>query len=136
MLRLTGLSLAFVLMAAMSPITVPGTKGGAAETAIRDPDALPWSPEVIGQRGAGIQAGPAVEETEQDRRAAVAQPVTTLPPETGPDHAGQGDTEPAGTELLNTVSEETEPAETEPLTPIETQSSIRVNANVSLPQDI
>ena len=128
--------LAFVLLLTASPITVPPTESSAAETAARDPDALPRITQGAARHGAGNQARLATEETEQDRQAAIAQPVTTRPPVAGPDHAGPGETGPVDTELSNTVPEDTESAEIESLTPIETRSSIRVNANVSLPQDI
>ena len=141
-----GFSLACVLIAAMSPIAVAGTNSSAAETAVRDPDALPRRTQGTWRHGAGNQAGPALEETERDRQAAVPQPGTTGPSETGRNHAGAGESDlddagpgatgPADNELLNALPEEAGPAETEPLTPIEIQGSIRVNANVSLPQDI
>ena len=45
-------------------------------------------------------------------------------------------TEQAASETNKRAPANTEPAEIEPLIPIETKNSIRVNANVSLPQDI
>ncbi len=78
----------------------------------------------------------AVAEPERDGQAAAREPGTTVTDENGSDQAGPGETGPAGTEPFSAVGQESEPAETEPLAPIETQSSIRVNANVSLPQDI
>ena len=68
----------------------------------------------------------AIAESERDGQAAAREPGATVTDENGPD----------GTEPFDAVQQESEPAETEPLAPIETQSSIRVNANVSLPQDI
>ena len=116
MLRLKGLCLAFVLLGAAAPIIAPATGSGATETAVRDREAPPRRQSDTVRRGAGNRAGSAVEETGPDTRAAVAEPETTEPVCTRP--------------------ECTEPAEIEPLIPIETQNSIRVNANVSLPQDI
>lgn len=78
----------------------------------------------------------AIAESERDGQAAVREPGATVTDENGPDQAGPGETGPDGTEPFDAVQQESEPAETEPLAPIETQSSIRVNANVSLPQDI
>ena len=78
----------------------------------------------------------AIAEPERDGQVAVAEPGTTVTDEHGADHARPDETEPAAIEPLNIVQEATEPAEAEPLAPIETQHSIRVNANVNLPQDI
>ena len=128
--------LTFVLLATVSAIAVPAAKSGAAETALGGSQAEPREQPARLRRSAGIQAGPSIEEPERDRQAAVAEPGTKVTDENGPDHAGPGEFEGTGTGPLNTVQPESEPAETEPLAPIETQSSIRVNANVSLPQDI
>lgn len=117
MLRPMGFCLAFVLLAAVSPVTVPAGESSATESAVRGPDAPPRGRPDTVRHDSGNQTGSAAEETEPNGQAGVAEPDTT----------GPGDP---------ILPEETEPAEIEPLTPIETRSSIRVNANVSLPQDI
>ena len=69
-----------------------------------------------------------------------ATDATVLNPDT-PRGTAEPDTpavaaSPNGTEPAEPSQESVEAGETEPLVPIETQNSIRVNANVSLPQDI
>jgi len=66
------------------------------------------------------------------------EPTTWQPdatPSEAPD-AGPFDDEPAAAGPIDAHPSDDELVEPEPLAPIETRSSIRVNANVSLPQDI
>ena len=117
MFRPRAFCLAFVLLAAVSPVTVPAAENTATETSGRDSDALPRGQPDTVQRGPENRAGSADDEIEPNDAAGVESPDTT------------GPVDPA-------IPKETEAADTEPLIPIETQNSIRVNANVSLPQDI
>lgn len=111
MLRLTTVCLAFVLLGAAAPIVAAATAGDSSESAVRDPDALARRQPDTVLRNTGNQAGSAIDEDESATEQAASEP---------------NEREPANTE----------PAEIKPLIPIETKTSIRVNANVSLPQDI
>ena len=117
MLRLSAFCLAFALLAVVSTIAVPATERSVTETAVRGAGELSRGQPDTERRGLGNQAGSADEEVEPNSQAGVSEPERTGPADSA-------------------IRQATEPAETEPLTPIETASSIRVNANVSLPQDI
>ena len=104
MLRLPAICLAFVLLGMAAPSIAPTNAGDAPETAVRDPDALPGRQPDSARPGAENQAAAAVDEARPAAERAIAEP------------------------------EVTESAEIESLVPIETKSSIRVNANVSLPR--
>ena len=103
--------LAFVLLGAAAPVIAQATESGAPENAVRDPDALARRQPDTVRRNTGNEAGSVIEEAESETQQAATEPDVT-----GPANS--------------------EPANMEPLIPIETKNSIRVNANVSLPQDI
>ena len=68
--------------------------------------------------------------------ASAPDPDGTEPMDTGPQDAAPSISDPPGQETANPSPEDAGAAATEPLDPIETRNSIKVNANVSLPQDI
>lgn len=118
--RLTATCLAFALLAAPVPAALPATAGSAAENSVRGPDAPSLRLTDPAQRNTSDGAESAAEEIEPDTVAA-ATAATEPPDDSGPEDARLSDPEQDGPE---------------PLVPIEIQQSIRVNANVNLPQDI
>ena len=111
MRRLAGIYLVLAALGAALPDSAEAVAASASATVVRDPDARPGEQPGSAPRGAGNRAAPAGAETEPGQAA--AEPRAPAP-----------------------ASADSEPADTEPLAPIETTNAIRVNANVSLPQDI
>ena len=118
--RLTATCLAIVLLAASVPAAFPATTGSAAGISVRDPDTPNLRMPDAAQQNTSDGAESAAEEIEPDTVAA-ATAATEPPGDSGPE-----DAHPSGPEQDGP----------EPLVPIEIQQSIRVNANVNLPQDI
>ena len=115
--RLTATCLAIVLLAASVPAAFPATTGSAAGISVREPDTPNLRMPDAAQQNTSDGAESAAEEIEPDTVEAATEP----PEDSGPDGAPPSDPEQDGPE---------------PLVPIEIQQSIRVNANVNLPQDI